>query len=106
MLQEIGKISLERVYPKVIHAGIGPITEYDIQLAMTKENTLVVGFNSIIEPRAKHLADRDGITPQTFSVIYKLTEWLEEELQRQSPVFDTEETTGEAKSGYKYKYQG
>ena len=64
---------------------------------MTKENSLVIGFNVKIEPRAKHLAERAGIVPQTFTVIYKLTEWLTEELKRQSPVFNTEETQGEAK---------
>ena len=97
VLQEIKKISLERVYPKVIYAGTGPITEGDIQLALTKENSLIVGFNVPVETRAKHMADRENISPQTFSIIYKLTEWLEEELERQSPVFDTEETTGQAK---------
>lgn len=97
VLQELQKLTFDRVYPKIIYAGIGPITESDIQLAMTKENTLVAGFNVPIETRAQHLADREGISPQTFSVIYKLTEWLEEELQKQSPVFDTEETTAQAK---------
>ena len=97
VIQEIRKISLERICPKIIYAGTGPITEGDIQLAMTKENSLVIGFNVKIEPRAKHLAERAGIVPQTFTVIYKLTEWLTEELKRQSPVFNTEETQGEAK---------
>jgi len=97
VMQEIRKISLERVCPKIIYAGTGPITEGDIQLAMTKENSLVIGFNVKVESRAKHLAERVGVVPQTFSVIYKLTEWLTEELKRQSPVFNTEETQGEAK---------
>lgn len=97
VLQEISKISLERVYPKVISAGTGPITERDIQIATTKENSIVVGFNVPVEPRAKHLADREHVKPQTFTIIYKLTEWLTEELEKQSPMFDTEETTGSAK---------
>jgi len=97
VLKEIRKISLERVHPRIISAGIGPITENDIRLALTKEHSLVVGFNSKMDPRAKHLADRENISPQTFSVIYKLTEWVEQELQKQSPTFDTEETTGQAK---------
>lgn len=97
VIQEVQKLSFERVYPKIVYAGTGPITEGDIQLALTKENSLVVGFNVPIESRAKHLADRHSITPKTFSIIYTLTQWLQEELQRQSPVFDTEETTGEAK---------
>mgnify|MGYP001205554820 CR=1 FL=1 len=97
VIQEIQKISLERIAPKIIAAGIGPITEKDVQLAGTKENSLVIGFNTKEETRAKHLAERDAIHIETFSIIYKLTEWLEEELTRQTPLIETDEVLGSAK---------
>lgn len=97
VVQEIENMSFERVAPKIIHLGTGPITEQDIQTAMTKENTVVIGFNVKVEQRAKHLSDREGVEPQTFTIIYKLTEWLEKELEGQSPKFDTEEIKGQAK---------
>ncbi len=97
VIQEIGKLSFERISPQIIFAGIGPITEKDIQLAHTKENSLIIGFNVDTETRAKHMVDREGLTAHTFNIIYKLTEWLEEELVRQTPLVETDEVTGSAK---------
>jgi len=95
--QEIGKIVQERANIKIISAEVGDISENDIKTAGTKGDTLIVGFNVKINPRIKDLADRQGVKIFVVDVIYKLTEWLEENIKNLVPKIKVEEMTGLAK---------
>src|SRR5690606_29093495 len=97
LVKEISKVKNDRAAYHVIASGIGPITEKDVKLALTDDRPILVGFNVSTDTRAKHLALREGVTPETFDIIYKLTEWLSAELSKRTPKVRTEEISGTAK---------
>jgi len=58
----------------------------------------VFGFGDIkVDGSAKELAERTGVTIATSKIIYKLSEWLAEELEKRRPRVESEEKTGTAK---------
>jgi translation initiation factor IF-2 len=61
----------------VIHAGVGDVTENDIFLAKTSANTKIITFEAKVPSSVKKLADTEGITIETFSIIYELFDKLE-----------------------------
>ncbi len=97
VVYEIGKLRNDRIVPKVVLSGIGPISENDIRAASTNENALIIGFHTKIDPKAESLALRSGITIYSFDIIYKLTEWLLEALTERTPSIEVEEVIGTAK---------
>ncbi len=92
---EVAKIKHPEVRVNVIHAGVGGITENDINLAAVS-NALVVGFNVRPNAEARALAEREGVDIKLYRVIYKLTEDIEHALVGMLRPVQTEETLGEA----------
>jgi translation initiation factor IF-2 len=92
---EVAKIKHPEVRVNVIHAGVGGITENDINLAAVS-NALVVGFNVRPNAEARALAEREGVDIKLYRVIYKLTEDIEQALVGMLRPVQTEETLGEA----------
>jgi translation initiation factor IF-2 len=83
---------------RVVARGVGAITESDIKmLAGSTTPGLIVGFNVKVEPAARELAERQGVTVNTFTIIYKLTEWLQEIVEERRPRAQVEEIKGAAK---------
>ncbi|HKI35828.1 MAG TPA: translation initiation factor IF-2 [Gemmataceae bacterium] len=73
--KELEKLHHEEVRVRVLHAGIGAITESDIQLALTSpQETMVVGFNVVPDDRALAMAEERGIKIREYNIIYKLTD--------------------------------
>src|SRR5262249_7134313 len=73
--KELEKLHHEEVRVKLLHTGIGAITESDVQLALTSpEDTLIVGFNAVPEARSKALAEERGIWIRQYAIIYQLTD--------------------------------
>ena len=71
-LQEtLSPLSNEEVEVKIIHGGIGTISETDIMLA-SASNALVIGFNVAIDQNAKKLAKNEKIEIRTYNIIYDL----------------------------------
>lgn len=95
--KEINKISVEGLHIKIIGKGIGAIGEADIKLAQSDKNTIILGFNSSLDKSAKDINEKVGANIQIFNIIYKLTEWLEEELEKRRPRIETREVIGTAK---------
>jgi len=67
------KIESEKVKIKIIHTGVGAITESDIMLASVS-NAIVIGFNVRPEINAKKLADKEGVDLRLYRVIYEIIE--------------------------------
>ena len=65
---------------RVIHRGVGGITEGDINLAIA-DNVIVLGFNVRAEGKATELANREGVEIRYYSVIYQAIEEIEKALQ-------------------------
>lgn len=98
--KEIGKIKTDENYSlKVVSEGLGQVTENDIKLVAgsAEQKALVIGFNVKADRSATELAERFGVTIATFDIIYKLSEWLVEEIEKIRPRVKTEEVIGQAK---------
>ena len=94
-VSELRKIQHPEVGVRVIHQGVGGITEGDVNLAAAS-NALVVGFNVRPNAEARTLAEREGVEIRTYRVIYRLTEDIEQALVGMLAPVTTEETIGEA----------
>ena len=87
-----------QVEVRVILRGVGSITENDIKLVGGgKTPGIVLGFNVKVEREARDLAARQGVQIATFDIIYKLAEFLAEELEKRRPRMETEVSRGAAK---------
>ncbi len=95
--KELKKMHVEGLYIKIIGKGIGAIGEADIKLAQSDKETIILGFNTTLDAAGRDLNEKVGATVQTFDIIYKLTEWLAEELERRRPRIETREVIGTAK---------
>ena len=67
------KLGNERVKTKVIHAGVGAITETDVLLA-SASNAVIVGFNVRPERKANDLAQLENVDIRLHTVIYEVVE--------------------------------
>jgi len=65
------RMSTEKVRIKVIHSGVGTITESDVLLA-TASNTIIIGFNVRPERKAAELAQQENVEIRLHSIIYEL----------------------------------
>ncbi|MHB1316860.1 MAG: translation initiation factor IF-2 [Minisyncoccota bacterium] len=97
VLAEIKKLDNDRIHTKIIHSGIGTISESDLKVASGSEKTFVIGFTTKVDSLAKAIAERNNIEIHTFDIIYKLSEWLQEKLTLETPSIDVEEVTGTLK---------
>ncbi|MDO5701181.1 MAG: translation initiation factor IF-2, partial [Bowdeniella nasicola] len=66
----------EEVQLRIIHRGVGAITQNDVNLA-TVDNAVIVGFNVRPAERVGELADREGVEIKYYSVIYSAIEDIE-----------------------------
>ena len=71
LADSLQKMSTEKVRIKVLHTGVGAITESDILLA-SASNAIVIGFNVRPERKAADLAEQDGVEIRLHSIIYEL----------------------------------
>jgi translation initiation factor IF-2 len=71
MADSLVRMSTEKVRVKVIHSGVGSITESDVLLA-TASNAIIIGFNVRPERKAAELAQQEGVDIRLHSIIYEL----------------------------------
>ncbi len=95
--RELSKIAVEGLTLKIIGKGIGAISENDIRLAQSDKESIIIGFNVSLDARAREANENAGTTVHTFTIIYKLLEWLTEELERRRPRKEIREIIGSAK---------
>lgn len=63
------KLSTDEIKVRVIHGGVGAITETDISLAAAS-NAVVIGFNVRPDNNAQILAEKDNVYVKTYRIIY------------------------------------
>lgn len=97
VIHEINKITQDEVVFKVIKTGIGTINESDVQTALSDPATIIVGFNVDIDKKVTRMNDYETVTVQTFDIIYKLVEWLEEQKEVRREKKEIDEITGSIK---------
>ncbi len=64
------KLSTEEIAVRVVHKGVGQISESDVLLA-TASDAIVVGFNVRPSQQANRLADTEGVEIKLYSIIYQ-----------------------------------
>ena len=67
------KISTDEVQARLIHTGVGGITESDVALANASK-AIVIGFNVRANVQAKQLADSHGLEIRYYNIIYDLVD--------------------------------
>jgi translation initiation factor IF-2 len=70
----------EEVALRVIHRGVGAITQNDVNLA-TVDNAIIIGFNVRPAERVGEIAEREGVDVRFYSVIYAAIEDVENALR-------------------------
>ena len=73
LVDALNKLSTEKVKLRVIHSGVGAITETDVLLASASD-AVVIGFNVRPERKASELAELEKVDIRLHSIIYELTD--------------------------------
>ncbi len=71
LADSLQKMSTEKVRIKVIHSGVGAITESDVLLA-SASNAIIIGFNVRPDRKSSDLADQENVEIRLHSIIYEL----------------------------------
>ncbi|HEY5721600.1 MAG TPA: translation initiation factor IF-2 [Allosphingosinicella sp.] len=69
----LNRISNDDIKVRVLHSGVGGITESDVTLAGAS-NAPIIGFNVRPNAKAREIAERQGVELQYYDVIYHLTD--------------------------------
>ncbi len=99
------KIEVEGVRVKMIHTGVGAITESDIILA-SASNAIIIGFNVRPEPAAQVTADQEKVDIRLHRIIYNVIEEIEQAMKGMlDPIFK-ENIIGHAEVRNTFKITG
>ncbi len=96
VVNEVNKVRTDESFTKVVHSGVGEVTESDIMLA-SAGGSIVVGFNVATPGRIEKLAEKEGVELFNFDVIYHLTEKINDILLGKMDDAETETIVGEFK---------
>ncbi len=69
LVSSLSKFNSNEINVRVLHSGVGGITERDVILAAAS-NGLIIGFNVRANPQARDLARRDNVSIRYYSIIY------------------------------------
>jgi translation initiation factor IF-2 len=70
----------EEVQLKIIHRGVGGVTQDDVNLAKASD-AIIIGFNVRAEGKVRDYADREGVEIRYYTVIYQAIEEVEAALK-------------------------
>ncbi|WP_290716628.1 translation initiation factor IF-2, partial [Anaerotignum sp.] len=103
--QSLEKLSNEEVRVRIIHGGVGAITESDVMLA-SASNAIIIGFNVRPEPAAKAFADEEKVDVRLYRVIYNAIEDIQAAMKGMlDPVYE-EKVLGHAEVRQTFKASG
>ncbi|QUG85225.1 translation initiation factor IF-2 [Bacillus nitratireducens] len=102
MAASLRKIDVEGVKVKIIHTGVGAITESDVILA-SASNAIIIGFNVRPDVNAKRTAELENVDVRLHRIIYKVIEEIESAMQGMlDPEFE-EKVIGQAEVRQTFK---
>lgn len=103
--QSLEKLTNEEVRVRVIHGGVGAVTESDVLLA-SASNAIIIGFNVRPEPAAKAFADEEKVDVRLYRVIYNAIEDIQAAMKGMlDPVYE-EKVLGHAEVRQTFKASG
>ena len=74
--QAIAQLESKEIKTKIIHVGVGDISEADVMLA-SASNALILGFTVKEDSNALAAAEREGVTIKKYDIIYQILEDIE-----------------------------
>jgi translation initiation factor IF-2 len=77
IVNAVNRISTEDIKARILHAGVGAITESDVILA-SASGAPIIGFNVRPNAKAREAAERTKVEFRYYDVIYHLTDWVRE----------------------------
>ena len=80
LTDSLQKLSTEEIQVKIIHKGVGAITESDVLLA-SASNAIIIGFNVRPQGKASALAIEQEIDIRTYSIIYKVIDEIKDAME-------------------------
>ena len=82
IVNSLNRISTDEIKVRILHSGVGAITESDVTLAAASRAPLI-GFNVRPNAKARPLAERDKVSLRYYDVIYDLIEEVRNEMAGQ-----------------------
>lgn len=76
VVSSLEKLATENVRVKIVHTGVGAVTESDVMLAGTSD-AIIIGFNVRPSTAVSSMAERDNIQIRTYRVIYDIIDDVE-----------------------------
>ena len=74
--QAIAQLESKEISTKIIHVGVGDISEADVMLA-SASNALILGFTVKEDANALAAAEKEGVTIKKYDIIYQILEDIE-----------------------------
>ena len=91
--QSLQKLSTPEVKVQIVHAGVGGITETDVNLAVASK-AVIIGFNSRADGTARKLAEHNGVDIRYHNIIYDAVDEVKAALSGMLTPDKKEEITG------------
>jgi translation initiation factor IF-2 len=66
----LSRLSTDEVKVNIVHAGVGGITESDVNLALASK-AVIIGFNTRADAQARKLAEANGVQIRYYDIIYE-----------------------------------
>ena len=75
--QGIAQIESKEIITKIVHVGVGDISEADVMLA-SASNAIILGFTVKEDANAQAAAEKENVTIKKYNIIYQVLEDLEQ----------------------------
>lgn len=105
LVRYLTELSTPEVKVKVIHAGVGGITEGDVVLAQASD-AIIIGFNVVPEDRVRQMAEAARVDIRLYNVIYRITEDLKAAMKGLLEPVEQEKTLGRLMVRNTFKISG
>jgi translation initiation factor IF-2 len=93
--KSLSEFTHDEIEVKVLHAGVGPVTQDDILLADASKG-VILGFHVPVDERARTFAEERQIEIRTYNVIYELLDDVKKAMEDRLAPQLREEVTGRA----------
>jgi len=84
LVHALSRLATDEVKVTVVHAGVGGITESDVNLAMAS-HAVIIGFNARADAMARKLAESSGIQIRYYNIIYEAVDEMKAALSGMLP---------------------
>ncbi|NMP21831.1 translation initiation factor IF-2 [Sulfobacillus harzensis] len=79
LAQSLAKLSNDEARVRVLHIGVGSVTESDVMLAQAS-GAIIIGFGVSIESKARQLAEREHVDVRQYRIIYEVLDDVKQAL--------------------------